>query len=64
MNLAHVYSAQRNIRDRRRWSTRAELRWAIVAWIEGTYHRRRQRAFGRLTPTEFELLHQSVQPVA
>jgi putative transposase len=49
---------QRNVLDRRRWSTRAELRLAIVSWIEGTYHRRRrQRALGRLTPIEFELLH-------
>jgi hypothetical protein len=41
-----------------RWSTRAELRLAIVAWIERTCHRRRrQRALGRLTPIEFELLH-------
>lgn len=40
---------------------RAELRRAIVAWIERTYHRRRrQRALGRLTPIEFELLHTPV----
>ncbi len=48
---------QRNVLDRRRWSTRAELRLAIVTWIERTYHRRRQRALGKLTPIEFELLH-------
>ncbi len=49
---------QRNVLDRRRWTTRAELRLAIVSWIERTYHRRRrQRALGRLTPIEFELLH-------
>lgn len=29
---------QRNVLDRRRWSTRAELRLAIVTWIERTYH--------------------------
>ncbi|WP_431236738.1 IS3 family transposase [Mycolicibacterium aichiense] len=56
---------QRNVLDRRRWSTRAELRLAIVSWIERTYHRRRrQRALGRLTPIEFELLHTPVATAA
>ena len=41
--------------DRQRWFTRAELRLAIVTWIERTYHRRRrQRRLGRLTPIELE----------
>jgi len=49
---------QKNVLDRQRWSTRAELRLAIITWIERTYHRRRrQRALGKLTPIEFELLH-------
>ncbi|WP_139806016.1 integrase core domain-containing protein, partial [Mycobacterium avium] len=56
---------QRNVLDRRRWTTRAELRLAIVSWIERTYHRRRrQRALGRLTPIEFELLHTPVATAA
>ncbi|BBZ48103.1 IS3 family transposase [Mycobacterium parmense] len=56
---------QRNVLDRRRWSTRAELRLAIVTWIERTYHRRRrQRALGKLTPVEFELLHTPVATAA
>ncbi|WP_110882097.1 IS3 family transposase [Mycolicibacterium vulneris] len=56
---------QRNVLDRRRWTTRAELRLAIVSWIERTYHRRRrQRALGRLTPIEFELLHTLVATAA
>ncbi|CQD16574.1 integrase catalytic subunit [Mycolicibacterium conceptionense] len=56
---------QRNVLDRKRWSTRAELRLAIVTWIERTYHRRRrQRALGRLTPIEFELLHTPVATAA
>jgi transposase InsO family protein len=48
---------QKNVLNRqRRWRTRAELRYAIVVWIEHTYNRRRrQRALGRLTPVEFEL---------
>jgi transposase InsO family protein len=48
---------QKNVLNRRRWHTRAELRLAIVTWIETTYHRRRrQEALGRLTPIEFETL--------
>ena len=40
----------------RRWTTRDELHFEIVTWIEHTYNRRRrQRALGRLTPVEFEL---------
>lgn len=46
---------QKNVIDRRNWSTREELRLAIVTWIERTYHRRsRQAALGRLTPVESE----------
>lgn len=48
-----------NVLDRKRWATRAELRLAIVVWIEKTYHRtRRQRRLGRLTPIEFETINQ------
>jgi transposase InsO family protein len=47
---------QKNVLDQRRWRTRAELRYAIVTWIEHTYNRRRrQRALGKLTPVEYEL---------
>jgi putative transposase len=46
---------QKNVLDRRHWTTRQELRIAIVTWIERTYHRRRrQDALGRLTPIEYE----------
>lgn len=39
------------------WTTREQLRIAIVTWIERTYHRRRrQAALGRLTPIEFETI--------
>jgi len=34
---------QKNVLNRRRWRTRAELRLAIVSWIETTYHRRRRQ---------------------
>ena len=48
---------QKNVLDRKTWATRAELRLAIVSWIEGKYHRkRRQRGLGRLTPIEFETI--------
>lgn len=50
---------QKNVLDRRRWSSRQELRLAIVIWIERTYHRRRrQRALGKLTPIEFETVYE------
>lgn len=50
---------QRNVLDRKKWQTRDELRLAIVIWIERTYHRRRrQRALGKLTPIEFEAVHE------
>lgn len=52
---------QRNVLDRRRWSTREDLRLAIITWVERTYHRRRrQRRLGKLTPIEFETIHQPV----
>jgi putative transposase len=31
---------QKNVLNRRRWTTRDQLRLAIVTWIERTYHRR------------------------
>jgi putative transposase len=53
---------QKNVLDRQRWATRAELRIAIVTRIERTYHRRRrQSALGRLTPIEFEAI---IKPAA
>jgi transposase InsO family protein len=51
---------QKNVLDRQRWSTREELRLAIITWIERTYHRRRrQRGLGRLTPIEYETINQA-----
>lgn len=50
---------QKNVLDTQRWTTREELRLAIVIWIERTYHRRRrQRGLGKLTPIEFEAIHE------
>ena len=51
---------QKNVFNRQRWTSREQLRLAIVVWIEKTYHRRRrQDALGRLTPIEFETLTQA-----
>ncbi len=48
---------QKNVLNRQRWTTRDQLRLAIVTWIERTYHRRRrQTAIGRLTPIEYETI--------
>lgn len=48
---------QKNVLDRKVWATRSELRLAIVAWVEGKYHRkRRQRRLGKLTPVEYEMV--------
>jgi transposase InsO family protein len=56
---------QNNVLDRRRWATRAQLRIAIITWIERTYHRRRrQPRLGRLTPIEYETIMTINQAVA
>ncbi|PVE14702.1 IS3 family transposase, partial [Arthrobacter sp. Bz4] len=51
---------QKNVLDRKRWSTRQELRLAITTWIERTYHRRRrQRRLGKLTSIEYETINRT-----
>jgi len=53
---------QKNVLDTQRWETREELRLAIVVWIETNYNRRRrQRALGRLTPAEFEMIYTTAE---
>ena len=48
---------QKNVLNRRTWTTRDDLRIAIVTWIERTYHRRRrQDGLGRVTPIEYEAI--------
>jgi len=50
---------QKNVLNTRTWDTRVQLRHAIVYWIEAKYNRRRrQRGLGRLTPVEYETVHQ------
>ncbi|GAB4102748.1 hypothetical protein GCM10028790_17670 [Micromonospora taraxaci] len=55
-----------NVLNRRSWTSRAQLRIAIVTWIERTYHRRRrQRSLSRLTPVEFEtIMHRPASQAA
>ena len=56
---------QKNVLNKRRWSSREELRLELVVWIEKTYHRRRrQRVLGRLTPIEFEIINSPVAHAA
>ena len=51
---------QKNVLDRQRWTSREQLRLAIITWIEKTYHRRRrQRRLGRLTPIEYETINRA-----
>src|SRR5699024_2097563 len=53
---------QKNVLDRKRWTTREELRLAIITWIEKTYHRRRRQArLDRMTPIEFETVDATQQ---
>lgn len=48
---------QKNVLNQKTWQTRKELHLAITTWIEMKYHRkRRQRALGKLTPIEYELV--------
>ena len=56
---------QKNVLDQQHWTTRDELKLAIIDWIERTYNRRRrQRRLGKLTPVEFELAHHNPGPLA
>jgi transposase InsO family protein len=56
---------QKNVLNRRTWTTREELRIEIVTWIERTYHRRRrQPRLGRLTPIEYETIMTPAAPAA
>jgi len=51
--------------NRQRWATRDQLRLAIVTWIERTYHRRRrQRALGKLTPIQYEMIYNTTAHAA
>ena len=56
---------QTELLNRKRWKTRIELANAIFDYLEIFHSRqRRHSALGVRTPIEFELLHQTTQPVA
>lgn len=56
---------QTELLNRKKWRTRIELANAIFEYLEIFHNRqRRHSALGMRTPVEFELLHQSAQPVA
>lgn len=56
---------QKNVLNRKSWTTRDQLRARIIHWIEATYHRRRrQRRLGKLTPVEYETVHQQAVALA
>ncbi len=49
---------QRELLDRQRWTSRAQLASAVFEWIEGFYNpRRRHSSLGYLSPAQFEALH-------
>jgi putative transposase len=55
-------SMQRELLDRRQWTTRPELASAIFEWIEGFYNPvRRHSALGYRSPIEFENLHTAAE---
>jgi transposase InsO family protein len=56
---------QTELLNRKRWKTRIELANAIFDYLEIFHNRqRRHSALAMRTPIEFELLHQTTQPVA
>ena len=56
---------QRELLDRQRWDTRAELSSAIFEWIEAFYNPvRRHTSIGDLSPIEFEALHTAAEVAA
>ncbi len=56
---------QKNVLNQQSWTTRKQLRLAIVHWIEARYHRRRrQRRLGKLTPIEYEAIMKTTVELA
>lgn len=56
---------QTELLNRERWKARIELANAIFEYLEIFHNRqRRHSALGIRTPVEFELKHQTAQPVA
>ncbi len=58
-------SMQRELLDRRAWSTREELASAIFEWIEGFYNpTRRHSGIGYRSPNDFEDQHSAATAAA
>lgn len=56
---------QRELLDRQRWSTRAELASAIFEYIEGWFNPRRRHSYcDMLSPNDYEALHTNTAPAA
>ena len=56
---------QRELLDRRTWTSRTELASAMFEWIEAWYNpRRRHSALGYLSPVEYEALHSAANIAA
>ena len=56
---------QRELLDRRNWTTRAELASAIFEWIEGWYNpHRRHTSIGDLSPVDYERLYTAADEAA
>jgi len=56
---------QRELLDRRHWTSKAELSSAIFEWIEAFYNPvRRHTSIGYPSPVEFEALHTAAQAAA
>lgn len=56
---------QRELLDRRRWATRAELASAIFDYIEGWFNPRRRHSYCNMhSPNHYEALHTTAAPAA
>lgn len=57
---------QKNVFNQRaKWTSKIQLRLAIISWIEGKYNRkRRQRRLGKLSPVEYEIINAKTYQLA
>jgi len=65
MMVSFWSTMQRELLDRRHWTSKSELSSAIFEWIEAFYNPvRRHSSIGDLSPVEFEALHTAAQVAA